>query len=283
MVTLTRKELPKQLLRLHDVPRQLFLSDDRLEELIARPRIAIIGSRKVSPYGRSVTTKLALELAQKGVVIVSGLALGVDSIAHNGCLQANGTTIAVLPAGLDKIYPSSHSQLARDIVSQKGLLVTEYPHQTEPRRENFIARNRIIAGLAEGLLITEAALNSGSLHTARFALDLGIPVMAVPGPITSPTSEGTNNLIKTGAAMITSLEDIFSAMSWQDLDKEHTDIAAATEEERIVLELLVSGVTDGSDLMIQSKLDTALFQRTLTMLELSGRIRPLGANHWSLA
>jgi DNA processing protein len=283
MLTLSQSELPKELLRLHSAPKQLHVSGDLLEDFMARPRIAVIGSRKVTPYGRLVTQKLTAELAKKGVVIISGLALGVDSIAHASCLQAGGATIAVLPSGLDKIYPSSHGQLGKEIVARGGLLVTEYPFNTEPRRENFIARNRIIAGLAEGLLITEAALNSGSLHTARFALELGIPVMAVPGPITSATSEGTNNLIKTGAPIITSVDDIFAAMNWKLTDAAKPDLTATTEPERTILELLSSGATDGSELLEQSKLETSAFQQALTMLEINGRIRPLGANHWTLS
>src|SRR5690606_28976050 len=153
--------------------------------------------------GRAVTYKFASELAARGVVIVSGLALGVDSIAHEACIGSGSKTIAVLPVGLEKIYPTSHTHLAKKISQGNGLLVSEYPSGTDPRRENFIARNRIIAALAEGVLITEAAENSGSLHTARFAIELGLPVLAVPGPINSSTSVGTNNLIKAGAIPVT--------------------------------------------------------------------------------
>ena len=283
MLTVRADELPAQLLNLYDPPKQLHLSGDRLDSLLKRPRIAIIGSRRISPYGRAVTSMLAAELARRGVVIISGLALGVDSVAHASCLDAGGTTIAVLPAGLDRIYPSTHAHLAQQIISSDGLLLSEYPFKTEPLRHNFIARNRIIAGLAEGLLITEAALKSGSLHTARFALELGIPVMAVPGPITSATSEGTNNLIRSGAHVITSVQDIFTAMGWQDSGAEVPEPSANTEEERIILELLKAGVSDGALLHEQSGLGAAGFQQALTMLELSGRIRPLGANNWALS
>jgi DNA processing protein len=283
MLTLNVNHLPKELLRLPQIPKQLFCSNDSLDKLLKLPRIGIVGSRKVSPYGRAVTTKFANELAGKGVVVLSGLALGVDSIAHSSALQAGGTTIAVLPNGLDKIYPASHTQLAHQITQCGGLLVTEYPRSTEPRREHFIARNRIIAALSEGLLITEAAVASGSLHTARFALELGIPVLAVPGPITSPTSEGTNNLIKAGAVPVTCLEDIFNALKWRDTAKRPVDIYANTEPERIILELLRSGISDGHKLLTESSLDAASFNQALTMLEITGRIRPLGNNFWALA
>jgi len=280
MITLTKSYLPQEVLRLPQPPKQLYVSSDVLDKLIKEPRIAIVGSRKVSPYGRAVTTKFASELAGKGVVVVSGLALGVDSIAHQSVLQAKGTTIAVLPSGLDKIYPVSHTQLAHQITGSHGLLVTEYPKGTEPYPMNFVARNRIIASLAEAVLITEAAVNSGSLHTARYALELGIPVLAVPGPITSPTSEGTNNLIKAGATPVTSLEDIFAALNWQLTDKKSSDIHANSEPERIILEVLRSGQSDGHELLRSSKLEAQVFNQALTMLEITGRIRPLGNNHW---
>lgn len=283
MVTLTLKRLPAELLRLPQPPARLYLSADTLDGLLARPRIAIVGSRKVSPYGRAVTTTFASKLAGKGVVVVSGLALGVDSIAHSSVLQAGGTTVAVLPSGLDKMYPTSHTQLAHQIAGSHGLLVTEYPMGSDPRRDHFVARNRIIAALAEGVLITEAAVNSGSLHTARFALELGLPVMAVPGPVTSPTSEGTNNLIKAGAVPVTNLEDVFAALKWRDTAQTTGDIHTNTAEERIIIELLRAGQSDGHQLLAASRLEAAKFNQALTMLELTGHIRPLGNNHWSLA
>jgi DNA processing protein len=191
-------------------------------------------------------------------------------------------TLAVLPSGLDRIYPRSHTGLARRIIEAKGLLVSEYAAGSEPRREHFIARNRIIAALAEGVLITEAAVASGSLHTARFALELGIPVLAVPGPITSPTSEGTNNLIKAGAVPVTSVADIFSALMWRDTAETADEIRANSEEERVVIELLRAGVSDGHELLQRSGLEAARFHQSLTMLEITGRISALGNNHWAL-
>lgn len=283
MLKLKFPNLPDELKRLPQPPKSLFVSDYKLDDLLTKPRLSIVGSRKASTYGRAVTSKLSRELADKGVVIVSGLALGVDSIAHSSCLEASGTTIAVLPAGLDKVYPASHAQLARKIVEGDGLLVSEYPPNTEPMRHNFIARNRIIAALGEGVLITEAAVNSGSLHTARFALELGIPVLAVPGPITSSLSEGTNNLIKAGATPVTSAEDIITTLNWR-LDKQPAkEIQAATEPERLILELLAQGLSDGHEILENSGLAAADFNQSLTMLEITGRIRPLGSNHWAIA
>lgn len=282
MVTLNASDLPDEITRLQPPPKKLFLSSDSLDLLLKKPRIGIVGSRKATPYGRSVTTKLSSDLASKGVVIVSGLALGIDSIAHASCLQAGGQTIAVLPAGLDKIYPTSHTQLAREIVERSGLLVTEYPENTAPLRPNFLARNRIIAGLSEGLLITEAAAVSGSLNTAKYALELGIPVFAVPGPITSAMSEGTNNLIKAGATPVTSVEDILSELNWQDNTIKEVDLSAHTQEERVILELISDGISDGHELLAASNIEPSRFNQALIMLEITGRIRPTGANHWSI-
>ncbi|MDQ3064969.1 MAG: DNA-processing protein DprA [bacterium] len=282
MLTLSNDLLPAELTRLAQPPKQVYCSSENFDSFLAMPRLAIIGSRKISPYGRNVTTKFASELAQRGVAIISGLALGTDSVAHTAALDAGGITIAVLPSGLDRIYPTSHNQLARRIVENSGALITEYPFKTEPRKENFVARNRIIAALAEGILIPEAALKSGSLHTARFALELGLPVLAVPGPITSPTSEGTNNLIKAGAVPVTSVEDIIHALNWRLDAQISLELQANTEPERVILELIHSGTTDGSELLIASKLSASEFNQSVTMLELSSRIRPLGNNHWSL-
>lgn len=282
MITLMASDIPAELSRLHDAPGVLYTSGKHLPKLMELPRIGVVGSRNVSPYGRTITAKLTGELAGRGIVIVSGLALGVDSLAHKAALDAGGKTIAVLPTGLDRIYPTSHHQLAQQIIRQDGLLITEYPAGTKPLRHHFIARNRIIAALSEGLLITEAAIASGSLHTARFALELGIPVFAVPGPITSPTSEGTNNLIKAGAIPVTCTQDIFEAMGWKAQDRAQEEILAATDEERVLLELIRQGTSDGSELLQASGLGPARFHQTLTMLELTGRVRPLGANHWTL-
>lgn len=192
--------------------RELFYAGYLLE-LLERPCVAIVGSRKVTDYGVAITTQLTKELVDAGIVIISGLALGVDSIAHQAALDAGGQTIAILPAGLDQIYPSRHQRLAEDIVRSGGALVSEYPvGQGRPQKYQFIARNRIIAALSQGVLITEAAARSGSLHTANFALEQGIEVFAVPGNILSETSGGTNDLIKTGATPVTNVQDILEGI-----------------------------------------------------------------------
>jgi len=273
---------PNSLRELAQPPKQLFTQSDDWEDLMTRPRVAIIGSRKVSAYGRQVTTKLAGELAAQGIVIVSGLALGVDGLAHQAALDAGGLTIAVLPTSLRNIYPASHQNLAKKIVEQGGALVTEYEEGTDIYKTNFVARNRIVAGISAAVLITEAALKSGSLHTARFALEQGIDVMAVPGNITSPTSEGTNNLIKSGATPITGAEDVLHALGFQPAKPEARQITSANPHEQTILGLLQTGVADGAELLAASQMEVGLFNQTLTMLEITGKVRSLGANQWRL-
>src|SRR5688572_8235522 len=180
-LTLNQQFFPEKLLTLHDAPKQLFVAGADLSEILQRPAVAIVGSRKVTSYGRAVTAQLAGELARAGVVIISGLAIGVDAIAHRAALDNHGLTIAVLPSSLDHIYPASHYALAQEIVDKGGALISEYPEGAAiAYKGNFIARNRIVSGLSDAVLITEAAEKSGTLHTADFALQQGKDVLAVP-------------------------------------------------------------------------------------------------------
>lgn len=266
---------------LHDHPTELYYRGLDPSLLLTAPSVAIVGSRKMSAYGRAVTEKLALELANAGVVIVSGLALGVDSAAHRMAVQAGTPTIAVLAGGLENIHPTTHLDLARSILEGGGALISEYPEGTVPLPRNFVARNRIIAALADCVIITEAALGSGSLHTAAFALDLGKPVLAVPGPINSSLSAGTNQLIKTGAAMVTSIDDVLDALHLTKKDKQQ-NLFGKNKAETAVLTALSQGNSDGSALQTASELDSTIFAQTLTMLEINGKIRALGGNMWAL-
>jgi DNA processing protein len=280
--TLTPKSplYPAQLQYISDPPRQLYYLGN-LEGALAQPRLAIVGSRKVSAYGKSITASLAKAAAEQEITIVSGLALGVDGIAHQAALEAGGKTIAVLPSGLDKIYPATHHQLAERILKQGGALITEYPFGSEPFKTNFIARNRIVSGISNAVLITEAAVKSGSLHTANFALKQGKTLMAVPGNITSELSAGTNNLIKVGATPVTEIRDILVAMNLQQVSKRAMPLGA-NQEELSILDLLQQGISDSSELLHHSQLAPQIFNQTLTMLEITGKIRPLGAGHWGI-
>ncbi|HUS26740.1 MAG TPA: DNA-processing protein DprA [Nevskiaceae bacterium] len=281
-LTLGGKDFPEVLAHIPQPPPELYVAGAPLADLLQYPRVAVVGSRKVSTYGRAVTSQLAGELARAGVVIVSGLAIGVDALAHKAALEAGGLTIAVLPSGLDRIYPGSHYQLALQIIKQGGALVTEYPSGTTPYPSNFIARNRIASGLSDGLLITEAAQKSGSLHTARFALEQGREVMAVPGNINSPTSAGTNNLIKSGATPVTQATDVLYALDIQPAPVTDHPAMFGTAQERQLLALIAQGTCDGDELLVASQLDVSLFNQTLTMLEITGKVRPLGNNQWGV-
>jgi DNA processing protein len=270
---------PQVLKDISGPPKQLFWTGSNPSEWLDRPRVAVVGSRKASAYGREVTTRLTSELARAGVVIISGLALGIDSVAHKGALEAGGITVAVLPTPLQQIYPVGHLNLARQISSQKGTLLSEYAKGAEVYRNNFIERNRIVSGLADILLITEAAVNSGSLHTARFALDQGKTVMVVPGNITSLESEGCNNLIKSGALPVTQVGDIFFELKLNP-EKLVSRMFNGSEEEQAVLTLIQQGITEQEELTMVTKLGAAKISQILTVLEINGYIRPQGGGNW---
>jgi DNA processing protein len=281
MLTLTGAQIPDDLTRLPQPVTKLYV-EGNWAELLKRPKVAIVGSRKLSTYGRQVTECLSRDLSRQGVVIVSGLALGVDSVAHRAALAVKGATIAVLPSPLEKIYPASHHNLARQIVDQGGALITEYANGAELFKTNFLARNRIIAGLADATLITEAALISGSLHTARYALEQGKDVLAVPGNITSPTSVGTNNLIKSGAVPVTNYEDVLQVLGLEVQGIETPPPKGDTPAEQLILDLLATGEQEGALLQAKTELPIDIFSQTITMLEIKGMIRAVGADRWSL-
>ncbi len=247
------------------------------------PTVAIVGSRKPTSYGKEVTHRLAYDLAKQGIVVVSGLALGVDGLAHQAALEAGGTTLAVLPCGLPKIYPSTHRDLAQAIVNKGGALITEYTSDDEiSYQSNFLERNRIVAGLADAVLITEAAAKSGTLNTAAHALAQGKDVFVVPGNITSPMSSGCNALIKQGANIALSAEDIIQVIAPQLLKQQEILPLGANPTEIAILQQLKAGVRDGDEIQRNTGMSAVDITTALTMLELSGAIRGLGANQWTL-
>ncbi|HVW23604.1 MAG TPA: DNA-processing protein DprA [Candidatus Saccharimonadales bacterium] len=275
------RSFPAVLRDMPQPPRQLYCLGADLSELLKKPRVTIVGSRRVSPYGKQVTQELATRLAERSIVIISGLALGVDGLAHEAALEAGGITVAVLPSPLDNIVPVRHQRLAREILEQGGALVSEYPPGSPPLKHNFVERNRLMAGLGHVTVITEATAHSGSIHTANFALDQGKTVMAVPGNITSPLSAGTNTLLQTSAMPVTSYKDVLFALGIDD-QASKTEIRGRNSAEQTLIELLRDGLSDGQALLAASELGASEFSQTLTMLEITGRIRSLGANHWAL-
>lgn len=267
-------------MRVSPVPAQVYISSTNWPDIMSRPRVAIVGSRKVSPYGKHVTELLARDLARTGVVIVSGLAIGIDAIAHRACLEAGGITVAVLPSSIQEIYPARHTQLAQRMLAQGGALLTEYEQGSPTYRSNFVARNRLVASLSHVVLVTEASEKSGTMHTARFALEQGKDVLAVPGSITSRTSRGTHNLIKSGAGLVSDADDVLRVLgiSRAPLNKPQSD----DPNEQLLIDMLIEQSRDGSELLASSNLPVQLFNQTMTMLEIKGLIRPLGANQWGI-
>lgn len=206
ILTIKDEDYPYLLKQIYDPPSVIYIMGNK--KILSQNGIAIVGSRNCSLYGQKIAKYLSYQLAKKGIHIISGLARGIDTFSHIGTLQAKGKTIAVLGSGLDVIYPPENAKLAEKIVESGGCLVSEYIVGTKPLGEHFPARNRIISGLASGVVVVEASEKSGSLITVDFALEQGKNVYAVPGNINSPNSLGTNSLIKQGAKIVTSIEDI---------------------------------------------------------------------------
>ncbi len=216
------EEYPVFLKNIHDAPPILYVWGDIL--VFRYPAVAVVGSRRCSIYGRQTATRLADELASHGVVVISGLARGIDAAAHRGALGAGGFTAAVLGSGLDAIYPSEHLDLARSI-AEHGAVISEFPMATSARPGHFPRRNRIISGLSRGVVVVEATRRSGALLTAQFALEQGREVYAVPGKIDSPESYGPLGLIKEGAMMVCSAQDILEDLGVEPVTKLNPDFA----------------------------------------------------------
>jgi DNA processing protein len=261
-------------------PKQLFIMGTLPAQRI--PSVAIVGTRKPSNYGKEVTQRLTYDLAKKGIVIISGLALGVDGIAHRAALEAGGTTIAVLANGLPQIYPATHKDLADQIIKQGGAILSEYEPETSARTYQFLQRNRIVSGLSDAIIITEAAARSGTLNTAMHALEQGKEVFVVPGNITSPLSSGCNTLLKQGARPALCADDILEVIAPELLQSQATLALGNTPLETTIIQLLTGGVRDGEELQQRSGSSISEFNAALTMMEITGTIRALGANQWTI-
>ena len=250
------------------------------------PVVAIVGSRKPSAYGREVTEQLASDLAKAGCIIVSGLALGIDGIAQKAALEAGGTVIGVIPNELPDISPQTNYKLAMNIIKNGGAILSEWKKGDGKivNRWSFLERNRLVSGLADAVIITEAAERSGTLNTAAHALSQGRDVFAVPGNITSPLSAGCNALLKQGAYPATEAKDILQIIAPEQLKKiDQSQLPlGSSPEETIIINLIASGVRSGDQLQQQSGLSASNFSTALTMLEINGVIKPLGANNWML-
>lgn len=240
--------------------------------------VAIVGSRMMSSYGKDVAEKFAVGLASYGVTVVSGLALGVDSESQRSAIAAGGRTIAVLASGLNIITPSANTNLAAKIIDGNGALVSEYPIDYVPRPYDFPIRDRIISGLSKAVVVVEGRMKSGTFHTVKAALDQGKPVFAVPGPITSPLSEGPNYLIKNGAKLVASVEEILEELDMQlkvDFEKMENIMPAASEDKKII-EILETEPTHLDELVRISGFTTPEISARLTIMEMKGLVKNLG-------
>lgn len=272
LVTLHDPAYPARLRSIAHAPTALFCHGD--PALLARPQLAIVGARAATAGGRELARDFAAELTRRGLLVTSGLALGIDGAAHRGALDAGGATLAVCGTGLDRVYPPRHRELAHEIAA-RGLLVSEFPAGTPPLADHFPRRNRILAGLSQGVLVVEAALQSGSLITARLAAEQGREVFAIPGPVLAPTSRGTHRLLRQGATLTESVDDILDELAPQLLGK--TVERAAPElrlepEQRRVLDALGFEATPIDRLVERLALPPSRLSATLLALELRGCI-----------
>ncbi len=272
VVAFSEPGYPERLKNIADPPPYLYLKGKC--DIFERPALAIVGSRRPTDYGLRMTSRLAGELAAAGVLIVSGLAYGIDGAAHQAALEAGGITAAVFGCGLDYIYPPGHRTLASRIM-ETGCLISEFPKGTRPERFNFPVRNRVVAGLSDGVLVIEAGQKSGALVTASIALDQGRDVMAIPGSIDSELSLGPNGLIKQGAVAVTSVDDIFANFGWHRSEaprEQVRDTTKLSKDEQLVYGLLTVQPIHLDEIGRRTLLGPGKTAEALLNLELKGFI-----------
>ncbi|MFA6322742.1 MAG: DNA-processing protein DprA [Candidatus Buchananbacteria bacterium] len=240
--------------------------------------LAVVGTRKITSYGRQITETLVGQLAQAGLTIVSGLALGIDACAHQTTLDHQGKTIAVLGSGLNQIYPAANRGLAKKIIEAGGAVISDFPLGTLPYKSNFPLRNRIIAGLSLGTLVMEAGIKSGALITARYALEQNREVFAVPGNIFAANAIGPNELIKSGAKIVIEPRDVLETLNLEDAKnfKEIKNVIADNETEKIILEILEQEPIHVDKLAQSAKLNISLVNSCLALMEMKGLVKNLG-------
>jgi len=277
ILTIDHPDYPKLLSEIYDPPQLLYYRGIIKKDEFA---LAVVGSRKITSYGERVVERMVSGIAENKITVVSGLALGVDSLAHNITIKTGGRTVAVIGSGLDRqsIYPSANRFLADKIVESGGAVISEFPLGAPPLRHHFPQRNRIISGLSLGTLVVEAGEKSGALITAQCAMEQGREVFAVPGNIFSPASAGPNNLIKQGAKPVTAVEDIFEFLDLKQINNfiKNREIAPETSEEKILIANLNHEPTFINDLVRSTGLDINKINSTLTIMEMKGMVRNVG-------
>lgn len=273
VVTLDDPCYPAQLAEIADPPPLLYVKGD--PGLLAAPQIAMVGSRNPSSVGVKIAFEFAEALAQAGFVVTSGMALGIDAASHQGVLNVGGRTIAVVGTGLDRVYPACHKQLATDII-EHGAMISEFPLGTKAKQGHFPRRNRIISGLCQGLLVVEAAQQSGSLISARLALEQNREVFAIPGSIHNPLARGCNALIRQGAKLVETVEDIFEELgqynqSYRAFDSQITQTVLDLEQQNL-LKLVPYSPIAVDTLIQESGYSVEVVSSMLLVLELQGHI-----------
>jgi len=279
VLTWADEDYPRRLQEIDQPPPVLYVRGQLLpEDAFA---VAIVGTRRITPYGRQITDELASHLAAQGITIVSGLARGVDAAAHSAAIRAGGRTIAVLGSGVDRVYPPEHRALAEKI-QQQGALVSDYPVGAAPDAANFPPRNRIISGLSLAVIVVEAGETSGALITAGFAAEQGREVFAVPGSVLAPQSKGTNRLIQTGAQPLLSAQDVLQALDLTQAGQKASArrVLPTDSTERQLLEILGEQALHVDEIRGRSDLPIEKVSAALVLMELKGLVRQVGGMNY---
>jgi len=282
VLTFHNPDYPARLKEIYDYPPILYMRGSLLP--VDEWCLAVVGTRRATVYGRQITEEIVADLARSKITIASGLAKGIDSVAHKSALEAGGRSIAVFACGLDIVYPAENAELAKRIM-QNGALISEYPLGTRPRADNFPRRNRIMSGLSLGVLVVEAGETSGAMITANLALEQNREVFAIPGSILSPASRGTNHLIQEGAKLVRDYTDILEELNLTAVAQqiEMKEIIPPSETESLLLKQLSAEPTHIDEVCRLSGLPVATVSSTLAMMELKGLVKQVGAMNYSLA
>ncbi|HRY63398.1 MAG TPA: DNA-processing protein DprA [Patescibacteria group bacterium] len=286
IVTLDDANYPRLLKEIYNPPAILYYQGQLTSES-DEFAVAVVGTRKYSSYGKQVAMNIVAELTNQGVTTVSGLAIGIDAIVHEATINQKGRTIAVLGSGIGEndIYPSINRYLAKKVIENGGLILSEYGPGTVPIKQNFPQRNRIISGLSVATLIIEAPESSGALLTAKYALEQNRDVMAVPGNIYNANAAGTNNLIKMGAKLVTSANDVLEALNMKQVKKfiDNRKVVPDSQEEALILQTITDEPAHVDEIIKKTGLTTAQVNSTLILMEMKGRVRNLGNMVFAIA
>ena len=285
-ITIKDKKYPERLKKIPNPPQTLYVRGDL--SIAKKNCFAIVGARRCSDYGKQIAMEIAGNLAGAGIVIVSGLAKGIDTAAHQGCLERKGKTIAVLGTGVDEksLYPQENLKLSQEIINRGGAVISEFSSETPGYKSNFPSRNRIISGLCAGVLIVEARYKSGALITARLATEQNKKLFAIPGPVHTFNSQGTNNLIKQGKAkLVENADDILKELNLQKLNFQYNkkqEIKGENQQENLILGALKQGALDIDKIIEKTNLSAQEVASALSMLEIRDKVRNLGGSVFAI-